>query len=164
MVDSQGQYGGSWFCSYYSQLSRKRPPLVQDKVVAYLRCSLTEKLNKISPMLDWLINYKKTFTSSAKTRQIEMKLFDFVFSHATVFGKSAIERCNCQCVSCQLKSLDQNVNQTKLTKPTSSLTVITSVISMVSITKKTEVLPLRCKYFLTIIQCMLSCWVFAYWN
>ena len=44
MVDSQGQYGGSWFCSYYSQLSRKRPPLVQDKVVAY------EKNKQLSPL------------------------------------------------------------------------------------------------------------------
>ena len=36
----------------YSQLSRKRPPLVQDKVVAYGRWSLTGKINKISLMLD----------------------------------------------------------------------------------------------------------------
>ena len=35
-----------------SQLSRKRPPLVHDKVVAYGRWSLTGKINKISLMLD----------------------------------------------------------------------------------------------------------------
>ena len=95
-----------------------------------------------------------------------MKLFDFVFSHATVFGKSTIERCNCQCVSCQLKSLDQNVNQTKLTKLTFFLLLLHVHLSSVwlALLKKTEVLPLRCKYFLTIIQCLLSCWVFAYWN
>ena len=36
----------------YSQLSRKRPPLVHDKVVAYGRWSLTRKINKISLILD----------------------------------------------------------------------------------------------------------------
>ena len=32
----------------YSQLSRKRPPLVHEKVVAYERCSLTRKSTKIA--------------------------------------------------------------------------------------------------------------------
>ena len=36
----------------YSQLSRKRPPLGHDKVVAYRRWSLTGKINNISLMLD----------------------------------------------------------------------------------------------------------------
>ena len=36
----------------YSQLSRKRPPLGHDKVVAYGRWSLMGKINKISLILD----------------------------------------------------------------------------------------------------------------
>ena len=44
----------------YSQLSRKRPHLGHDKVVAYGRWSLMGKINKISLILDWLINYTKT--------------------------------------------------------------------------------------------------------
>ena len=33
----------------YSQLSRKRPPLVHEKVVAYERWSLTGTINEMSP-------------------------------------------------------------------------------------------------------------------
>ena len=35
----------------YSQLSRKRPPLVHEKVVTYERWSRTGKINEISPKL-----------------------------------------------------------------------------------------------------------------
>ena len=62
--------------SMWSQLSCKRPPLGHDKVVAYGRWSLTRKINKISLILDWLINYKKNITLAAKIRQIETNLFD----------------------------------------------------------------------------------------
>ena len=48
---------------------------------------------------------------SAKIRQIKTKLLDF-FSYATVFGNSVIE-CIYQCVSCQLKLSDRNLNRTK---------------------------------------------------
>ena len=40
----------------YSQLSRKRPHLVREKVVAYERWSFTEKINKKSPKLHRSIN------------------------------------------------------------------------------------------------------------
>ena len=44
-------------CSKYSLLSHKQPPLLQIKVVAYRRWSLTGKIKKINPMLDWLIRH-----------------------------------------------------------------------------------------------------------
>ena len=65
---------------YYSQLSRKRPPLGHDKVVAYRRWSLTGKINEISLILNCLINYIKHITLVAKIRRIETNLFDFFTS------------------------------------------------------------------------------------
>ena len=48
-------FSGSTHCfikTNYSQLSRKRPPLVHEKVVAYGRWSLTGKINKLILILD----------------------------------------------------------------------------------------------------------------
>ena len=69
----------------YSQLCRERQPLGYDKVVAYGRWSLSGKINKISLILYWLINYIKNITLSTKITQIETNLFDFCFLHATGF-------------------------------------------------------------------------------
>ena len=44
-----------------------------------------------------LIELQKDITSSAKIKQIQTVLFDFIFSPATIFGKSTVE-CNCQCI------------------------------------------------------------------
>ena len=73
----------------YGQLSCKRPLLVQDRVVAYEN---NEKKHNVG-----LKKKKKDITSSAKIKQIQTVLFDFIFSPATIFGKSTVE-CNCQCI------------------------------------------------------------------
>ena len=60
--------------SSYSQLSRKRPLLVHEKVVAYERWSLTGTINEISPKLYRSTNnnyYIKLLPLLVKIRQID---------------------------------------------------------------------------------------------
>lgn len=65
---------------------------MQDKVVAY------EKNQQNKPSARLTDQLHKDITLLAEIRQIETKLFDFCFSHATIFGKSTVE-CTCQWVS-----------------------------------------------------------------
>ena len=73
----------------YSQVSRTRPLLVhdmllmQDKVITCRSWSLVGKINKISPMLNCLINYIKILPYQLQLDKYKTKLFDF-FSHATI--------------------------------------------------------------------------------
>ena len=112
-----------------SQLSCKRPPLVQDKLVADWRWLLTGKINNLSLMLDWLLSYKKGITLSAK--------IGLMVRHVQQLSEKVLE-CTGHCVS--WKSSDWNLNQTK---PTSSLYVNSYyVLSFWLTLLKTEVLSL----------------------
>ena len=112
------------------QLSCKRPPLVQDKLVADWRWLLTGKINKIILMRIDCSVIKKGITLSAKIGQM--------VRHVQQLSEKVLE-CTCQCVS--WKSSDWNLNRTK---PTSSLYVNSYVSSVWLTLLKTEVLSLLC--------------------
>ena len=86
---------------YYSQLSRKLPPLVQDKVIAYGRWWLTGKINNISPKLDSLMMLPYQLKLGKYKRSSLVYFFsccNFREKHNRVYLCLLFDHCNNSCL------------------------------------------------------------------